>query len=282
MHRALTRGPVACTFSLALSASTLLACEPTDVSDAGAGGTAGAAVTGGSNGGGEAGARNEGGTNAWTIYDGAGTWAAHAQLGIFGGFFILEDSVSNGQAVDDGLVHTDLLADTFGDESAAPVSRFTEETLQACVSGTLALVTLSDGSECDPTEYECAWDSQWGGGLGMHLNQPDGVDTTAEPWDATAYGVSGFVFTTTGDVGGAIVRFKAKDSVHPGEDFCAMVTLGVDRSVPLTKLKHKCWGYEGTLSLDVTKLTELQWQIVPDADTAHPVTRFCVSRLSAF
>ena len=116
----------------------------------------------------------------------------------------------------------------------------------------------------------------------MQLNQPGGVDTPAEPWDATAYGVSGFEFTITGDVDGAILRFKAKDSVHPDEDFCAMIVMGADRRVPLTNLKHMCWGYQGTLSLDLTKLTELQWQIVPDADAEHAVTEFCVSRLSAF
>jgi hypothetical protein len=116
----------------------------------------------------------------------------------------------------------------------------------------------------------------------MHLNQPGGPDTAAEPWDATAYGVSGFEFTTTGDIGRATMRFKAKDSVHPGEDFCAIVAMGAERDVPLAKLKHKCWGNEGTLALDLTKLTELQWQIVPDAAAAHPVTHFCVSRLSAF
>jgi hypothetical protein len=283
MRRALACSRVAWIWLVGLGAFELLGCQGAASSDSTTGGAAGARSTGGSSNGGAAGSHNDGGASTWTVYDGVGTWAEDASsLGVFGGFFILEDGVSNGQAVEDGLVHTDLSADSFGDESAAPVSLFTEETPRPCVSGTLALVTLSDGSQCDPVHDECAWDSLWGGGLGMHLSQPDGPDTVAQPWDATAYGIEGFEFTTTGDIGRATLRFKAKDSVHPGEDFCAIVAMGADRHVPLSKLKHRCWGNEGALSLDVTKLTELQWQIVPDAETAHAVTRFCVSRLSAF
>lgn len=263
----------------ALGGFPLAGCHEDQADGSASGGEAGAGASGG--------ARADGGMGgtagaARTIYGGDGIWARSAELGVQGIFFILEDSVSNGQPIDDGLQHTDLVSDSFGDESSAPFSLFTEGTTMPCVSGTLTIVTLTDGTPCDPVHDECAWDSQWGGGLGMHLNQAGESSSPAQPWDATAYGVSGFEFTTTGDIGRATLRFKAKDSVHPTEDFCAMVAMGKDRRVQLSKLKHQCWESQGELALDPTRLTDLQWQIVPDAETPHEITNFCVSHVAVF
>jgi len=263
----------------ALPSAALLACQATGphAGAGGAGGTAQELPPGGA-----AGAAGGAGRSS-VIFDGQGIWARSEDLlGIRGVFFILEDSVSNGQPVVDGLVHTSLISDSFGDESAPPLSLFTEQTVRPCVSGTLAMVTLGDGSACDPVHDECAWDSIWGGGIGMHLKQSGESSSPPEPWDASAYGVRGIEFSTTGDIGRATLRFKAKDSIHPNEDFCVLTTMGEDRRIEFAELKHQCWESEGSLSLDSKQLTELQWQIVPDSESTHPITNFCVRRVALF
>lgn len=274
-------GRVVALLAAACLGAHLPACKPAEPEDAGADGSGGFGGGGSDSGGGQGG--TAAGPSSRVVFDGAGIWAESSpDLGIRGVFFMLEDSVSRGAPVSDGLMHTDLTADSAGDETQAPFSQFTSATLEPCVSGSLPIVTLYDGSPCDPVEDECAWDSIWGGGIGMHLNQASGASSAAEPWDATAYGVSGFEFTTTGDIGQAILRFKAKDSAHPDEDFCAMVPMGAERRVLLSRLKHQCWNNEGSLTLDVTRLTSLEWQIVPDTDSSHEVTSFCIAHVGAF
>ena len=275
------------------STSLLLGCSE-EAPNPGTGGTGtggvvvpsagGSGVGGASTGGGDAtgGADASGGSTSNLIFDGTGTWVDGTAnlVGIQGAFFILEDSVKDGAPVSDSLTHTDFTADTGAVED--PVSEFSEETVMPCISGTAAVVTTADGMECDPAGSNCAWDSLWGGGIGLNLNESGGDDSVQSTWDATANGVTGFEFTLTGDVAGATLRFKAVDAGKEGEDFCAEISVGPNTQVLLDDLKHMCWGADGTLTLDKTNLSQVQWQVVTDPASDHAVTNLCIASISTF
>lgn len=224
------------------------------------------------------------------IFVGGSAWVdgtATGDLGIQGSFFVLEDSMKDSVPIEEanpdvvplGLTFSDLTPDTFDDTTTA-----------VCVNGTIAGVTAINGAvDCnygDGTETPeniCQWDYIWGGGLGFNLNETGGEDSMKTPWDAVAAGVQGFKMLLSGDVGGAVVRFKAKMD-GSDEDFCAEVdvepTPGAVTEVLFSELEHMCWGTAGTLTLDTTKLVQVEWQIVPEIDTPFTVTNFCVERLA--
>lgn len=236
----------------------------------GAGGTATGGTTG-AGGGGNSISIN----GAWVPMDGN-------TVGIQGAFFILEDSVKDGAAVEDSLTHTDFTADSDPVEEAG-VSKFGPMTDKPCISGTAAQVTTVDGMECNPAGSDCDWDDLWGGGIGLSLNETGGDDSVKSPFDADAAGISGFQFTVSGDAAGATIRFKATDVPNDGEDFCAKIVLGQEnQQVTFDQLKHMCWGADGTKTLDTTQLMQLQWQIVTDASGSYPVTNFCIENLAWF
>jgi hypothetical protein len=210
------------------------------------------------------------------LFDGEGTWidSADNNRGIQGSFFVLEDSMKDGDPVPaDDLWHTDLSPDAFDEDTAAP-----------CVSGVIGAVTDIDGEECDPRDQggtECEWSAVWGGGIGVNLNETGGEDSDVDTWSATAAGVEGFSFQTSGSLSGAVLRFKAK-MAGSDEDFCKDITVG-DVSVDLSELRHNCFaGGVATQALDLTKLEQLNWQIVSDANTSFTVTDFCVDGLEAY
>lgn len=214
------------------------------------------------------------------IFDGMGTWVGEegpaGQFGIQGAFFVLEDSVKDGVAVEDGLEHTDLTPDSFDETTAKP-----------CVSGTVAKVTTADGGECNGAAAAgaadaCEWSAQWGGGIGLNLKETGGEDSVQGTVDLTAAGVVGFAFEVSGSVTGTspVVRFKVTDEPNDGEDFCASIRLGQSNTVMLSDLQHQCWGSSGTLSLDLTKAKQLQWQIVSSQNSAYEVADFCIENIS--
>lgn len=207
------------------------------------------------------------------IFGGSGTWIDMSEntVGIQGAFFVLEDSMKDGVAVDDGLTHTDLAPDEFDMDTEKP-----------CVNGTVAQVTANDGGECDPAGTDCEWSAIWGGGIGLNLNETGGDMSVKSTFDAAANGITGFGFTLSGDTGGAIVRFKAKME-GSDSDFCSQVKVGEAVTVDLADLEHNCYpGGEATETLDTSKLVQLEWQIVPTADESYTVTDFCVEEVGYY
>jgi len=237
-------------------------------SDSNGGGSTGGSpgATGGGNGTGD-------GVEGTVIFDGTGTWVDGSgpagEYNIQGAFFVLEDSVENGSPVSDGLTHTDLTPDSFDESTAKP-----------CVSGTVAQVTNADGGECDPAGSDCQWSAQWGGGIGLNLNETGGEASTQSPTDLVAAGVKGFSFRISGDVGGATLRFKIKDAANNAEDFCTSIVPNSVNTVLISELKHQCWGSAGTLSVDATQATQLQWQIVTSASASYTVSNFCIEEIA--
>ena len=240
------------------------------------GGTGGDGDTGGAP---SAGGNNMGGAGnigPWTLFDGTGTWidGEDNTRGIQGSFFVLEDSMKDSEPVpDDDLSHTDLSPDEFAEDTSAP-----------CVSGVIGAVTDIDGEECDPMDLggtECEWSAVWGGGIGVNLNETGGEDSDVNAWNATAAGVTGFSFATSGSLGGAVLRFKAK-MLGSDEDFCTNVAVG-STSVDLSELRHNCFaGGVATQALDLTQIEQINWQIVSDANTFFTVTDFCIDSLDAY
>lgn len=232
------------------------------------GGSSGGGGTGGGTGSGGGG--NGDAVEGSVIFDGNGTWiqADDNEFAIQGAFFVLEDSVENGAPVSDGLEHTDLTPDTFDENTAKP-----------CVSGTVAKVTNADGETCDPSGTDCQWSAQWGGGIGLNLNETGGEGSTMSPIDLTGAGVTGFSFRVSGNTGGAEIRFKVKDAANNSQDFCLTAKDGVN-TIMLSELKHECWGATGTLSLDPSQAVQLQWQLVSSASASYTISNFCVDELA--
>lgn len=221
------------------------------------------------------------------LFNGSTAWVDGTSntVGIQGAFFILEDSVKDGDPVEDSLMHTDFTPDTGGTND--PISTFDDMTLKPCVSGTAVQVTDETGATgCNAAAAEtepgaCQWSAQWGGGIGLNLNETGGEDSMQGVWDALAAGVTGFTFTVSGDAGGAVLRFKAKNE-GSDEDFCKAFTIvpGTPVSIALSELTHQCWGTTGTQVLGLTNISQLQWQVVTDAAASHTVTNLCIENLS--
>lgn len=254
-------------------------------------------LTGGGTGsGGETG--SGGGATTNILFEGSGTWVEGDgnTVGIQGAFFILEDSVKLEELVEDGLPHTDFTPDTGGTGMGAlDVSKFDDTTVKPCISGTVPQVTDETGATgCDAAAAEtepgaCQWSAQWGGGIGLNLNEtgegPNGEMSDKSPWNSLTANagakVTGFTFTVSGSAGGATLRVKATN-VGSEEDFCKSFTIVPDTpvTVALADLKHQCWGSTGTELLDMENIEALQWQVVSDQNEAHTVTNLCIENLS--
>ena len=193
--------------------------------------------------------------------------------GIQGAFFVLEDGIKDGAPVSDGLTHTDLMPDTF------------EEATSLCVTGTVAAVTTADGGMCDAAmDGSCEWSALWGGGIGLNLNETgemDGAASMMDVFNATAAGVTGFSFTISGNFDGTI-RFKAKMQ-GSDDDFCTAVDFG-ENTVPLTDLAYNCWdaSMAANMTLDLTQLTQIQWQLVSKQNTTYEGVELCIDSLSVY
>lgn len=281
--------------AIAAGMSSLAACSggtddgpmPLTGGAAGVGGTANSGGAGNATGSGGDGA-GTGGALSNSLFAGAGTWidATTNTVGVQGAFFILEDSVKNSEPVTDTLTHTDFVADSGGTDVDG-VSTFDDTTLKPCISGTAVQVTDETGATgCDAAGPEtepgaCQWSLQWGGGIGLNMNETGGEDSTQGVWDALAAGVTGFTFTVSGDAGGATLRFKAKNE-GSDEDFCKSFTIvpGTPVNIALSELQHQCWGTTGTQVLSLTNISQLQWQVVTDAAASHDVASLCIENLA--
>lgn len=256
--------------TIGLMTSTMSACS----------GVPSAGGSGGSSAGGSVAQPAQGNTiqidNAWVDQSGN-------TVGIQGAFFILEDGVKEGATLTDSLPHSDFHADVDAVEENG-VSKFGASST-VCVSGTAARVMAADGtSECgfQPGDAECNFDSTWGGGIGLNLNETGGDVSEKSVFDAVAAGITGFRFKVGGDSGGADVRFKVvpKDSTI---DYCKTITTSVpgDVEVRLADVLTECWNPNG-VPADLTMLESLQWQIVTDNTASHDVKSFCVESLEWF
>lgn len=199
------------------------------------------------------------------LFDGTGVNVDVPELGAKGSFFILEDSVEDGALVSDGLSHSDFDAP---DGSGEP-STF-EGSAAPCVSGVLAMVTSPTGASCETTSSSCDWEAIWGGGIGLTLNETDGV---ASAFDASAY--DGFSFNLAGSAGGAPIRFMIEDM--SGNQFCTEISSG-SNAVDFGYLLNNCWD-PTTLSLNPANIKQISWQFVPDASYSYSVSNFCVTDL---
>jgi len=225
------------------------------------------------------------------LFNGTGTWVDGAAntVGVQGAFFILEDSVKDGAPVTDTLMHTDFTADTGG--SNDPISSFDMTTVMPCISGTAVQVTDETGAtgcnaagpETDPGA--CQWSLQWGGGIGLNMNETGGENSVQGVWNALTANaggpVTGFTFLVSGEAGGATLRFKAKNE-GSDEDFCKAFTIvpGTPVTIALSELVHQCWGTSGTQVLNLENISQLQWQVVTDAAASHTVTNLCIESVS--
>jgi len=245
-------------------------------------------LTGGNTGaGGETGS---GGAATNSLFQGSGTWVPGEEntVGIQGAFYILEDGVKDNAAVTDTLMHTDLTADTAPLEDMG-VSKFSPDTEKPCVSGTAVQVTDETGATgCntagpEDTPGACQWSAQWGGGIGLNLNETGGDASVKSPYNANMHNVKGFTFVASGSAGGATLRVKVTE-MGSTEDFCMKFTIVPNTPVTVewSDFKHKCWDSSGTDVPDLTNLEALQWQVVTDPDASHEVTNLCIESLSWF
>lgn len=241
----------------------------------GAGNGAGGKASGGAGngtGGKASGGSSSGGAPAVTgvlIFDGVGVGVGSEELGIDGGFYILEDSVKDGELIEDPFGHTDLDAiDSTLEPSTFEISEY------ACVEGTVAQVLDADGAICEVNSEDCDWAAYWGGGIGLSMKV---VEDVATAWDAEAAGATAFRFQLSGDVSGAAVRFMVEDT--EGNQFCKDgISVGSAVTVQLSSLKHNCWD-PGSMTLDRTKIKSVSWQFVPDASQEYPIDTFCIENV---
>jgi hypothetical protein len=273
--------------SVGLVALATSACSPKKGSDPIVVTTGGTSSTGGGGGTGVGGGADPagGGSGLGNTIAISNVWIDKTgnSVGIQGAFFVLEDGVKDGAALSDGLPHSDFTADVDPLEEAG-VSKFSD-TSTPCISGTAAMVMAADGvTECGfaAGDEECNFDSTWGGGIGLNLNETGGEESVKSSFNASAAGITGFKFDLSGDVGGATVRFKA---VPTGvtTDFCKTVTAEFPGtvSVNLADILSECWA-DGGIPVDTTAIESLQWQIVTDNKAPHTVANFCVSNLEWF
>lgn len=206
--------------------------------------------------------------------------------GIQGAFFVLEDSMKEGLPVveDPPLVHTNLTPDDFADATSL------------CVTGTIAAVTTVDGMDCDAADAEdlptgCQWSAIWGGGIGLNLNETgetpadeetgEPIKSVQSPWDAVASGATGFAFNISGTFDGTM-RFKGKMQ-DSDDDFCTEVEFG-DNKIDMTAWAYSCWdeSLATEKSIDLTKMWQIQWQLVTKQNTEYTGVEFCLNSLSVY
>jgi len=205
--------------------------------------------------------------------------------GIQGAFFVLEDSMKDGEPVveDPPLTHTDLTPDDFADATTL------------CVTGTVAAVTTVDGMECDAADAEdlptgCQWSAIWGGGIGLNLNETgDTLDeegnvveeSVQTAWDGMASGATGFAFTVSGSFDGTM-RFKGKME-GSDDDFCTEIEMGANM-IDMSQWAYSCWdeSLAADKTIDLTKMWQIQWQLVTKQNTTYENVQFCLDSLSVY
>jgi len=233
-------------------------------------GSGGKASGGNSTGGRSSGGSSSGGApnlDGVLIFDGVGVGVGSEEFEIDGGFYILEDSVTDGELIAEPEYHTDLdPLDSVAEPSTLELSDY------PCVSGSVAQVVDAEGGLCETNTDACEWEAYWGGGIALTL------DSTDESWDADAVGVTGFSFIVSGSTSGAPLRFVVEDT--DGEQFCVDgVRTGSSVSIDFSDLEHECWQ-PTSQNLDPSKIRSIAWQFVPNASEPFPIGEFCVDSLS--
>jgi hypothetical protein len=194
-------------------------------------------------------------------------------FGFTGSFAVLEDSAG----AQDYLVHSDLDPDTSG--SSAEPSVFDAQTLQACVSGTIAQVTTVEGYECYPPYYYypsyCAWTSLWGGGISMDMTPDVAVDFESMQ-------IVGIHFSYSGDFEGQALMLNAIDS--SGVEYCHYMSPGVapgSYAVPFTDFMVDCTGAGGP-TLNPADVMTFEWLIPPVVESPIQVSNFCIEDVAFY
>lgn len=139
---------------------------------------------------------------------------------------------------------------------------------QICVNGSTATVVGGD------------FGTYYGSGLGVSLNQAEGTNTTAGPYDATAHGLLGFSFTITGATVPPTLSVSLK-LVGSNVAYCKLLSGGGPATVLLSEVQADCTGAAPGGGLPSGAAIEaLQWHIGGAQDAPVPFD-FCVTNLAA-
>jgi hypothetical protein len=123
------------------------------------------------------------------------------------------------------------------------------------------------------------YDIYWGGAIGFNLNQAEGDDPPAEPFDASAAGVTGFGFDVSALPIGGQLRFNVLVAGEDTNNYCAAITAPAGNQFHWTDLKLSCWAAEDATP-DPTRIQAVHWQIVTN-DSGPFDFDFCVTNITA-
>jgi hypothetical protein len=144
---------------------------------------------------------------------------------------------------------------TFGDEIESTIMPTSFTGSEVCVSGTVG--------QLDAGTYLV-----WGAGLGFNFN-----DEAA--WNATAAGASGVSFNITELPTGTDTRVIFTTAAG---SYCAVLASAGQQTVKFADTSLDCWEAGGASPTE-TGIISVRWQVVSNADSAHPFD-FCIDGLA--
>lgn len=189
--------------------------------------------------------------------------------GIQGSFFAYSDCDTNGDGVDDPGMFV-------GVQCTQGWALNTTNPGLVCISGTV-------GVRMDTTNF-----LDWGAGFGMNLNElaPAAGQTAgvAQPYNATANGVSGFSFdivalpgTSIALPANTVVEFPNPALDGTGEEHFASVRAGTN-SISFASLRQATW-VTSMRSFDPTQILAMKWKVESQETTSNNVS-FCVTNIT--
>ncbi len=252
------------------------------VASSGAGGSAGndgTAATSGSGGasaGGTSGASNVGGGSGGTGGSGGSGGSPTVDMCAHSGPRTRTDlTPTNGRvecATNDFGVEGDWKINSA--DPALITSGFTGS--MVCANGTIAQVgaTPTSGGQPDFGRY-------WGGGIALVMHN-EGAGFLADPYNATANGLTGISVKMSGATIPAEMRFKFK-MIGINDSYCSEVktpTSGQTIVLHTGDAVHNCWAPDSASTLDVTMIENYEVQVVSQTTMAVPFD-FCLTEIKA-
>jgi len=145
--------------------------------------------------------------------------------------------------------------------------------------GSYASVTASDGHICVSGLSEKVasgrYDVYWGSRINIQLNNPG--NDTAELYNASTYGVTGFAFTISGTLPPSIIR-PTLQANGTSVQYCESVCASGEQSLLITDAESSCYDPVTHTTPDPTKLTLLQFYL-PSNPTSTVEYDFCIDDL---
>jgi hypothetical protein len=125
----------------------------------------------------------------------------------------------------------------------------------ACINGTAGMVMDDD------------YASTYGAGMGFNF-------ADESPWNATAQGVTsvGFNISALPDTDVRVIFTTAAG------DHCSVLTAAGAQTVTFASTTLDCWEAGGAAP-DAAGIISIKWQVVTDAEAAHPFD-FCITELT--